>query len=92
MHRRHPRKQVTVHLPRAVACEVDELLEHELVPHASRDDVVRDAVTRRLDEIRANARATLLPRAAADSSFAAESTDGTPRQTRLQTGAPRAGS
>jgi len=77
----HPkRKQVTVHLPRAQAREVDDLIEREAISHVSRDEFVRDAVARRLDEIRANLRSALGPTAGlADLSFVAESATATPR-------------
>lgn len=78
--RRTPRKQVTVHLPRALARDVDDLIEGEVIPHVSRDEFVRDAVARRLEEIRTNTRAAFAPREdAADSSFAAESANAKPR-------------
>lgn len=48
-----PPKRATVHLPLTLVREMDVLIDREAVHHTSRDDFVRYAVVRYLDELRA---------------------------------------
>jgi len=59
-------KQVSVHIPLTLARKVDALVVTESVPHRSRDEFVRAAVGRIVNEVLANpdsafARAGLIP-------------------------------
>ena len=46
------RKQVSVYLPPSQARAIDDVIESEAVPNLSRAEFVREAVARRLNEIR----------------------------------------
>jgi len=49
---RRKRKQVSVYLLPAQARAIDDVIESEAVPNLSRAEFVREAVARRLNEIR----------------------------------------